>query len=299
MTFVQDMIPILLIGTLTGISFAGLAYFGLQAFFKGADEYSGEYSKTTAREFEDLFLFISPKRITEISFALAGTAFILVFGLTGNFSSEKGIFFGMLLGTAAAGGAMFIPKQALKIMKANRLKKFNLQLVDTLITMSNALKAGFSISQAIEAVVREGEKPISQEFELFLQETRVGVSFSDAMFNLEKRVQSEDLTLVVMAIDTARKTGGNLTDIFDKIAHTIRERMRIENRIQTLTAQGKMQGFIVGSMPVVIGIALTILDPDLMKPFFCSPVGFISIFAVAVLLFLGGVTIKRIININV
>jgi tight adherence protein B len=165
--------------------------------------------------------------------------------------------------------------------------------------MSNALKAGFSITQAVESVVKEGQNPIAQEFSLFLQETRVGVGFSEALNNLDRRVGSDDLTLVVMAIDTARKTGGNLTEIFEKIASTIRERLRIEGRIRTLTAQGRLQGWIVGAMPVIIGIAMMIVDPTLMLPFLHSRVGLVVIGAVAVLILAGGLVIRKIIRIDI
>jgi tight adherence protein B len=165
--------------------------------------------------------------------------------------------------------------------------------------MSNALKAGFSITQTFESVARDGENPIAQEFDVFLHQTRVGVSFSDALHNLEERVGSDDLKLVVLAIETARQTGGNLTEIFEQISTTIRERMRIENRIRTLTSQGKLQGIVVGAMPLVIGLVLTILDPGMMIPFFHSIVGIIIIAAIIMLVSMGGMIIRKIIRIDV
>jgi tight adherence protein B len=165
--------------------------------------------------------------------------------------------------------------------------------------MSNALKAGFSITQAFESVAKEGEQPIAQEFDMFLQQTRLGVNFSDALTNMEERVGSADLSLVVNAIETARKTGGNLTEIFEKIASTIRERMRIENRIQTLTAQGRLQGLIVSMMPIVIGVALSIVDPAMMLPFLHSMTGLMIIATVIFLILCGGLVIRKIVNIDV
>ena len=165
--------------------------------------------------------------------------------------------------------------------------------------MSNALKAGFSITQAFESVVKDGENPIAQEFDVFLQQTRIGVTFSDALDNMDQRVGSNDLTLVVQAIEAARKTGGNLTEVFEKISATIRERMRIEGRIRTLTAQGRLQGIIVSIMPIVIGVALMIVDPQMAAPFFQSAAGFFVMAAVAVLIALGGLVIRKIVNIDV
>lgn len=278
---------------------AGLAYVAVGAFYAGAAEYSREYSSDTARGFEDVFLFIPPRRIEEAGWALGAAAFAVVFLALGSLTSLKGFASGLLLGGIAAAVALHVPGWILKALKTRRLERFNSQLVDTLIAMSNSLKAGFSITQAIETVVKDGERPISQEFDLFLKQTKVGVSFSEALENLERRVGSEDLTLMIAAVETARKTGGNLTEIFEKIAATIRERMRIENRVRTLTAQGRLQGIVVGLMPPAIAVVLVLLDPQMMMPFLRSGPGLLVIAAVAILLALGMLVIRRIVAIDI
>ena len=116
---------------------------------------------------------------------------------------------------------------------------------------------------------------------------------------MEKRVGSDDLSLVINAIETARKTGGNLTEIFEKIASTIRERMRIETRIQTLTAQGRLQGIVVSLMPIVIGVAMSIVDPGLMMPFVHSMTGVLIMAGVVLLIAIGGLVIRKIVDIDV
>jgi len=184
-------------------------------------------------------------------------------------------------------------------MREKRRQKFNMQLVDALGSMSNALRAGFSINQAFETVVQNGEKPISQEFGVMLQQMRVGMNFYDALQSLDKRVGSDDLTLVVTAIDIARRTGGNLTEIFDKISLTIRERMRIERRVMTLTSQGRLQGIVVAMMPGILGIAMTLIKPDLMMPFFNSVNGMVAIGATVILIACGWFFIRKIIRIDV
>ncbi|MFO7871811.1 MAG: type II secretion system F family protein [Kiritimatiellia bacterium] len=287
------------IGLLFGISFAGIAYVLLRTASSGADAYTGAYSEDTARQFEDIFLFIPPRRIAEAGWAACAGIFILVFLLTGSFTSIRGAVLGLILASIAALLALRAPRFLLAFLRKRRLDKFNNQLVQTLMGMSNALKAGFSITQAVESVAKDGENPIAQEFSLFLQETRVGVSFTEALNNLDERVGSSDLSLVVQAIETARQTGGNLTEIFEKISATIRERMRIENRIRTLTAQGRMQGIVVGAMPAVIGVALLILDPELMIPFMHSALGIIIMASVVVLIFCGAMVIRKIIRIDV
>jgi tight adherence protein B len=184
-------------------------------------------------------------------------------------------------------------------LKVRRRNRFNIQLVEALSSMSNAMKSGFSIMQAMEHVVANGESPISEEFETMLHQTRVGVGFQEALRNMDRRVGSEDLTLVVLSIETARKTGGNLTEIFASISHTIRERMRIEKRIDTLTAQGRLQGIVLSLMPVVIGLVLHLLEPDLFGPFLKSTVGIICLFVVTIMLVLGALTIRKIVKIDI
>ena len=180
-----------------------------------------------------------------------------------------------------------------------RREKFNFQLPEALATMSNALRAGFSISQAFDSVVEQGEKPMSEEFAILQQQLRIGMSFEDALESMSQRVGSDDLTLVTTAILISRKTGGNVTEIFDKISETIRGRMRIERKVKTMTAQGRMQGIIVSVMPIFLGVVMTVLKPNLMIPFICSLPGVASIAAMIVLITVGWLIIRKIIKIDV
>ena len=180
-----------------------------------------------------------------------------------------------------------------------RREKFNFQLPEALATMSNALRAGFSISQAFDSVVEQGEKPMSEEFSILQQQLKIGMSLEDALESMSARVGSDDLTLVTTAILISRKTGGNVTEIFDKISDTIRGRMKIERKVKTLTAQGRMQGILVSLMPLLLGIAMVILKPNMMIPFLCSFVGVISVLVVILLITVGWLFIRKITKIDV
>jgi tight adherence protein B len=184
-------------------------------------------------------------------------------------------------------------------LNARYVRKFEEQLTDALGTMSNALRAGFSISQAFESVAESDTHPISDEFALLLQQMRVGMSFDDALESLDKRIGSDDLTLVTTAILISRKTGGNVTEIFDKISETIRGRMKIERKVRTLTAQGRMQGIIVSAMPFFLGAVMTAIKPAMMLPFLGSAAGAVSLVAMVVLIAAGWLIIRRIIRIDV
>lgn len=288
-----------LAAALFGVAFSALAWALLSAFSEGALAYAGEYSDSTARGFEDIFLFIPPRRISEAGWALAAMAFILFAGLLFDPGRPAYMAVGLALGLAAGFGAFQIPRQLLALLRERRRRKFNGQLVEALGQMSNALRAGFSIAQAFESVVENSENPIAQEFRVFLQQQRVGIGFSEALEALDRRVGSEDLNLVCSAIEIARRTGGNLTEIFDKIALTIRERMRIERRVMTLTAQGRMQGLIVGAMPFLVAAGLAVFRPEMMIPYLHTPQGLAAMAAVIVLVALGGIVIRKIVRIDV
>jgi tight adherence protein B len=276
----------------------GLTYFILQSFRTAASDYATAYSETTSRQMEDLFLFIPARRVLELASASAAISFLAGFLLFGGFDGSS-FTVGLVLGGVCAGFGWTIPRTVLAVMRKRRLQRFNIQLVDSLVNMSNALKAGFSIQQAIELVVREGQSPIAQEFGMFLHQTRVGMRMEEAMESMQARVGSDDLALMIGALETARQTGGNLTEVFEKIAHTIRERMRIEMRIRTLTAQGRLQGLIVGAMPLLLGVALFFLDPGMMLAFLRSGFGISLLLGVLVLETIGALVIRKIIKIDV
>lgn len=290
---------LLVIPLLFALCFGGLAWLLLVALREGLASYGQVYAVDTAREFEDVFLFIPPQRLLDLSRAAALSAFLLVFLLCGELGSYAGMLRGAVCGGAMALLALNSPRLILRLIKRRRLARFNQQLVDGLLNMSNALKAGFSILQAFEAVVKARRNPIAQEFGVFLQQVRVGVRFEDALRQMDDRIGSEDLTLMILAIETARQTGGNLTEVFEKIAATIRERMRIQGRIRSLTAQGRLQGLVVGSMPLLLLVAMSWMDPQMMNGFFRSPPGWLVLGLVLFLEVVGALLIRRIMDIKV
>jgi tight adherence protein B len=186
-----------------------------------------------------------------------------------------------------------------KYLDERRRAAFNAQLPEALATMSNALRAGFSISQAFDSVVDRGEDPMSEEFRILQQQLKIGMSFEDALESMSNRVGSDDLTLVTTAILISRKTGGNVTEIFDKISETIRGRMKIERKVRTLTAQGRMQGILVSVMPFLLGIAMVLMKPKMMIPFLCSFMGIVSCVVVILLITAGWLVIRKITKIDV
>lgn len=184
-------------------------------------------------------------------------------------------------------------------LDARRRRAFDGQLPEALATMANSLRAGFSLSQAFDGVVESGEKPMSEEFAIFQRQLRVGMPFEDALASMSERVGSDDFSLVATAILVSRRTGGNVTEIFDRISETIRARQAIERKIRTLTAQGRMQGLLVSLMPLVLGVAMFVIKPAMMSAFLTSPVGVLSVAAVLVLITVGWLLIRKIVRIDV
>ncbi|MBU0679444.1 MAG: type II secretion system F family protein [Verrucomicrobia bacterium] len=284
---------------LFALCFGGLAYSLFRALREGMESYDQVYAVDAARQFEDIFLFVPAKRIADIARIAAVTMFIIFFLLFGDFGTPSGLLSGLIFGFIAALAAVNSPRMVLRVLKQRRLERFNRQLVDALISMSNSLRAGFSILQAFEVIVDENQRPIAEEFGVFLQQVRIGVRVEDALGDLEERVGSEDLTLMVSAIQTARQTGGNLTEVFDKIAATIRERIRIHGRIRSLTAQGRLQGLVVGAMPLLLLFAMTALDPVMMRQFVGSTTGVALLILVGLLELIGFLIIRKMVNIEV
>ena len=282
-----------------GIAAAGLAWAVLDSFADSARTATDTYTDEMTRTLEAMFLFVPARRLVELGWMVAGAVFLVAMLPFCRLDPPWALPVGLAVALVLAAGAFCLPRVAVNLLRARRLERFNLQLLEALPMMSNALRAGFSINQAFESVADGTDAPMRQEIALFLQQLRVGVPFSEALAALEARVGSEDLTLVCTAIDIARRSGGNLTEIFDSIADTIRARLRIHQHVKTLTAQGRLQGLIIGAMPFLLGIGMAIFKPALMMPFVCSLVGAATLVAVTVLVALGGWMIRRIVNIDV
>lgn len=198
------------------------------------------------------------------------------------------------------GGIGFcIPLLVLRIKIDQRKKAFNDQLGDTIILIANALRTGYSFMQAIEMVSREMPKPIGEEFARVLREMNLGVLTEEALNNMAKRVNSDDLDLVITAVLIQRQVGGNLSVILDSIANTIRERIKIKGQIKTLTAQGKISGIIIGMLPIAIGSIIFLINPEYVKVLFVDPMGQFMLMVSVISQIIGMIVIRKIINIDI
>ena len=264
-----------------------------------SSRYKERFLAEAAVELDDILLQMPANRILDLSIAIAAVSFILFGGLSSFLSSEVNWIRSVAVGTVAAVIAFLTPTFYLRMQRKQRLAKFIEQLEDALISMSSALKAGFSIIQALENVAAENRHPISFEFTLLLQELRLGVQFDTALRKMADRLGSQDFELVAVAIITARQTGGELTGVLEQLAGVIRERMRIMQRVRALTFQGRMQAWLIASVPFVLMFAMMRLAPDLMDAFFGSLVGIVVLLAVVVMVVCGFLWIRKITTIDV
>jgi tight adherence protein B len=192
----------------------------------------------------------------------------------------------MLILAVALG--FLLPRFWLGRRKASRLNAFNKMLPDTITLIANALRAGSSFLQAIELVVREARPPITTEFGRVIREVNLGLPFDTALENMVRRVRSDDFELMATAISIQHQVGGNLAEILDSIAFTIRERIRIKGEIRTLTAQQRLSGYVVGFLPIGLAGFLFIAAPGFMSPMFDNPPEILGLPAGVVILMLGG-----------
>ena len=224
--------------------------------------------------------------------------FILGFVIS-SLQSPIALLGGLLLGFMA-------PRIWLGRRKSGRLSAFNKQLPDTITLIANALRAGSSFLQAIELVVRESRPPISTEFGRVIREVNLGLPFDQAMENMVRRLRSEDFELMATAINIQHSVGGNLAEILDSIAYTIRERVRIKGEIRTLTAQQRLSGYVVGGLPFGLAAFIYLAAPTFFDPMFDDkvavaglPAGILILGAGVLMMVLGFAAIRKIVDIEV
>ena len=258
-------------------------------FMDGFEVYGKTYMNKASRALSEMYIFQDARKL--FLFYLAITGFFFIVGLIVSQSFFVGLLFGVF--------GFFTPRFFISYLRKKRHQQFEAQLVDGLLVLSNALRSGMNLVQAIETLEQEMEAPISQEFGLVIRENRLGVNIEEALENLAKRIPSEDLSLLVTSINIVHGMGGNLMEIFDSMAEVIRERNKLKGKTDALTSQGKLQGIIVGLMPTVIGVIMYFMDPPAMQRMFTSAIGIISIGVMLGLQIAGFFILKKITTIRV
>jgi len=225
-----------------------------------------------------------------LSFGLGALAFLALW---------PSVLAGFVVGASVTIAGWQLPLLIMKFMYEGRCTRFTDQMVDGLTIMANGIKAGSNPQESMKRVVEIMGAPMSQEFAQVMYQMQVGDSFESALNDLGTRIPRPDVQMFVTAINILKETGGNLAETFQTIVLTIRERQKVEKKIQALTAQGLMQGIIVTMIPFILMVVFLIIDSNFIKPMFNTTLGLVLLFVMLALQIIGGVVIKKLVTIKV
>lgn len=227
------------------------AYLYIPSFLKRYSQIQKKRMEKASKRLDQTFVLTEKHNLLRVF-----TIVPLIFGLLGVILLRN--FLGLMIGLALG---FILPSIIMKNMQSHRRNRFQNQLVDGLMLLSSSLKAGMSLNQAIEVLVEEMPSPMSDEFALVVRENKMGVDLEDCLFHLRQRMPVTDLDLIAIAISIARETGGNLTEIFENLVFTIREKKKLEDRVKALTVQGRLQGYIMMVLPIGFAVFIYFVNP--------------------------------------
>lgn len=242
-----------------------------------------------AKELDKLFYDKSPREIVRLYFIL-----VPVLAIAGYVISQSVAF--MVVGAVAG---LFIPNMMMRLRNANRMAKFNKQILDAIMVLSSSLKGGLSLLQALEVLTEELPPPMSQEIGLVIRENKMGIALEDSLRELNKRMKSSDLELVVNSLLVARETGGDLTKVLSRLSVTIRDNRKLQDSIRTLTLQGRMQAVIMSILPFGFAFFVYTTDKHHFDIMLQSETGRGLLFAAVFLQIIGMFLIKKFSTIKV
>jgi len=237
---------------------------------------------------------VNEKKITIIILLLSFGLGALVF-----FALWPHIILGAVVGSVVTIGGWSLPLFAVKMLYEKRCTQFTDQMVDGLTIMANGIKAGSNPQESMKRVVEIMANPISQEFAQVLYQMQVGDSFEGALNDLGNRIPRPDVQMFVTSINILKETGGNLAETFQTIVLVVRERQKVQKKIEALTAQGLMQGIIVTMIPFILLAVFMVVDPAFIKPMFNTTLGLVLLLMMIGLQIIGGVVIKKLVTIKV
>ena len=278
MTVIGSVVIFLLTG--------GSLYVGLRPLKQLILRRENEYDLILRRA---LLMDISPRMVT---LATAGVMVLLGFMGYAITFSVVGVLVGGALG-------FLLPHALIRYLRRRRLNRLENQLVGGIQTLASGVRAGLNLVQSIALVARDGPAPLREEFTHLLREYEYGLSLDEAMGNAADRIGSSDFRLLFAALHTHRERGGDLGQTLDRIADSIREIQRLENRVKTLTAQGRATARWLGVMPFVIMIILYFIDPDGVRRLFVQNFGKLILLAILLLTALGFLWIKKTVSIDI
>jgi tight adherence protein B len=284
-----DSDALTLVTLVVAASAALLAWFAIDAGTVTLAKYRANFTERARFQAQEFFLFIEPRKLFAANLAVMALGGVLAWSITRAAIVAIPVFLGLGL----------LPRWLYAWMRRRRLGQFERQLPDALLMISGALRAGLGLSSALSQLVAETEAPMSQEIGLVLREQRLGATLEQSLANLGRRVPSTSTILVVSAMRIATETGGGLAETLERTAHTIRSRLQMEGKIGALTAQGKLQAWVVGALPLVLMAVLNKMEPEAMGHLWHTRAGWATLAVIGFLEVMGIYVIRRIIAIDV
>jgi tight adherence protein B len=251
--------------------------------------YRRRFTDVARSQLEEAFVFIDPERVFVLTVAGAVVVPLVLWFLTGDFVLP------LLIGALS----VVLPRVAYAVLHRRRRLKIVLQLPDVLLMIASSLRAGTSLQIALDLAIRETPAPLAQELGVVIREQRLGLALEDALESMAKRLKLEEIDLVVTCMTIARDVGGNLAETLDRLANTLRSKAIMEGKIRALTSQGKLQGLIVGLLPIFLMLVLSRMQHEAMWPLFHKWWGWIVLGVIGLLEFVGFMMIRKIVNIDV
>lgn len=241
-----------------------------------------------------MFIDTDVKRVTYLmmgsSFGLGALVFLAFW---------PNVMIGFVIAAAITIGMWSVPKLIMNYLYEKRCGSFTDQMVDGMTLMANGVKSGLSVQQCLERIQENMPNPISQEFGLVLSQMRLGRGMSEALNELGTRVPRPDVQMFVTSVNILSETGGNMAETFQTITYTIRERQKIEKKIEAMTAQGITQGIIITMIPFALLVVFYLVDPTYVAPLFNTTLGILCLLAMLALQVIGGLAIRKVVKINV
>jgi len=278
-----------LVTLIVALAAALLAWFLVDIGTVTLSRYRASFTERTRFQAREFFLFIDPRKLFLANLAIMALGAILVWSVTRSILIAIPIFFGLAL----------IPRLLYAWMRKRRQRQFEEQLPDALMMLAGGLRAGTSLTSAIQQLVAEAQAPLAQEFTLVLREQRLGVTLEQTLNNLHRRMPTQTTTLVVSAMRIASETGGGLAETLERTSHTIRSRLQMEGKIGALTAQGKLQAWVVGLLPIALMAILNKMEPEAMSLLWHTRIGWGTLAVIGFLEVMGIYVIRKIVTIDV
>lgn len=256
---------------------------------KAIDNYKETFTSTASSNMSDMFMSFDPNQLFIINLVAIVIMPLLTWLVTRDIAATLAMLVLIIL----------LPSLFYRSMRKQRLKRLERQLPDGLAMISGAMRAGASLNIALESLVKEQPAPLSQEFELFLKEQRLGVEFDISLKKMEERIPIQDFSMLVTALLINREVGGNLAETMETLGETLRRKGMMEGKIQSLTAQGKLQGIVMTGLPVLLGVLLNFMEPEAMSKLWTTTVGWIVLAVIIMMESLGYLMINKITSIDV